>query len=183
MDDVLRSLRRWFGMMLPEPWDIQYQRDENMDRPCGVIVPATPSTSAGSAYVRDNQRDFDIFLYPLGFEGQPARSRLEAEDLADQVKRAWFRGLVTDDGRYSYAFRLPVYDHAGVSFDEDVAPGAIPFDHLPVSNLDIEARIDPDDDSLFTVVIGLRVQWTEDGDTRRFEGPVLQEIWTQYRAP
>ncbi len=180
MDDVLRSVRRFFGMLLPEPWDIQYQRDENMDRPCGVIVPAAPTASTGSAYIRDSQRDFDVFLYPTGFEGQPARSRLEAEALADSVKQAIQRGLVTDDGRYSYSYRLPVFDHTDVDFDEDVLPDAVPFDHLPVSNVDIEPRIDPDDDTLFTVVVGLRVQWSEDGDTSRHDGIPLQEIWTQH---
>ncbi len=183
MDDVLRSLRKWFAALLPAPWDLQYQRDENMDRPCGLIVPAAPASSSGSAFLRDNQRDFDVFLYPLGFEGEPARSRHEAELLADSVKQAWHRGIKVGAVRYSYAFRMPVFNHTGIAFNVDVAPGAVPFDHLPVSSLNVEPRIDPDDDTLFTVVIGLRIRWTEDGDTRRHDGLLLDEIWTQYRAP
>lgn len=183
MDDVLRSLRRWFGVLLPAPWDLQYQRDENMDRPCGVIVPAVPTSTAGSAYVRHNQRDFDIFLYPVGFEGDPSRSRWEAEQLADQVRQAWHRGLVVGGVRYSYTLRLPVYNHTAVPYNADVPVAAVPFDHLPVSNFDVEPRIDPDDDTLFTVVVGLRVRWSEDGDTRRYDGSILREIWMQHRDP
>jgi hypothetical protein len=174
--DVLRSVRRWYGKLLPAPWDIQYQRDE-IQRPGGFVVPSTPVVSSGSAYVREWSLDFDVFLYPDGFEGEPARSRIEAEQLRSTVMLAWNRGIAS----YSRTMRLPVFDYLALDWDEAPADDAVPFDHLPVSNVDVAVRVDPDDDSLFTVVTGLRVRWTGDGDLSRFSGAILQNVVVRNR--
>lgn len=185
-EDVLRSLRRFFSEVLPTTWDLQYQRDE-LERPGGFVVPVTPVLSDGSAYVRDQQRDFDVFLYPLGFESLPAKSRVEAEQLAHTVERALSQGVaagVVTPTYKSRSLRLPVFDYTGVPWDHGVSatppapvnPPASPFDYLPVSNLSVDPRPDPEDDTLFTVVVGLRLSWAADGDTSRYQGKLLTNV-------
>lgn len=178
--DVLRSLRLWLAQLLPEPWDLQYERVE-IERPAGFVIPTTPKSNTGSAYIRQHSRDFDIFLYPPGFEGEPAHSRVEAERLAHFIDETMSRGFRGEAGYVHYAMRLPVYDYADVLWNESLPDDATPFDFLPVSSFDVNSRVDPDDDTLFTVVASLRVSWTTDGDTRRFEGPLLQDVSLFYR--
>lgn len=174
--DVYRSLRRWYGMLLPAPWDIWYARNEVSQRPSGFVIPATPGTQTGSAFVRDNSRSFDAFLYPPGIEGNPFASRDEAEQIGAAIKRAWANGLYIGDAYYSRTMRLPVFDHEGVAWDSDVAPDAEPFDHLPVSDLSVNVTVDPDDDTLYTVAVSQRIDWTQDGDVSRLEGRLLQDV-------
>lgn len=176
-DDVLRSIRRWLGLLLPEPWDIQYVNDEDAERPSGFVIPATRTTNpGGSAYVRDFARDFDAFLYPPGVEGDPMASRVEAERLAHLVERAFNQGVTVEGARISRTMRLPVWDHADVPWDQDIPEGREPFDMLPIRGFSVEARVDPDDDSLYTVVATFQATWRDDGDVSRFDGPVLQDV-------
>lgn len=180
-EDTLRSLRRWFGILLPEPWDVQYQRDEATTRPSAFVQPATPQSNTGSAYVRDVSRSYDAFLYPEGFEGEPARSRAEAEQLAHLVDAAMTQGLrLPEGGYYSRSMRLPVYDYAGVDWDYALPSDAVPYDQYPVDQWSVEARIDPDDDTLFTVVVSARIRWRMAGDTAHHEGRPLQDVLTRY---
>lgn len=175
--DVLRSIRRWFGVLLPEPWDLQFQREDAVERPTGFVVPAIPAQNSGSAYVRNELRDFDVFLYPDTEEGNPALARVQAEQLAEEVKQAMTRGIKLEGGGYySRTMRLPVYDYEGIAWDQTTPDDVQPFDLLPVSNFDVEVRIDPDDDTLFTVVVSLRLHWVSDGDTSRLEGATLQDV-------
>jgi hypothetical protein len=175
-DDVVRSVRRWVGLWLPEPWDIQYQKDDDMERPAGLLVPATRVDSTGSAFLRDYQRDFDLFLYPTGFEADQLRSRVEAERLADEARRAFEQGVMVGGVRISRTMRLPVWDHADVDWDQDIPSGRDPFDWLPVRAFGVEARVDPDDDTLFVVVATFRIVWSGDGDLSRLDGPTLQDV-------
>jgi hypothetical protein len=176
-EDLIRSVRRWFGVVLPEPWDIQYQRTDDLDRPSVIVQPSTGQLTSGSAYIRQNQRDFQAFVYPTGFEGDPPRSRVEAEGFAYTLERAMAQGFKPDGlVYYSRALRLPVFDYADVPWDQGQPSDALPYDYLPVANFGTDVRVDPDDDSLFTVVVDMRITWTTLGDISRFDGPLMTDM-------
>lgn len=175
--DALRSVRRFFGQVFPEPWDIRYTRSEEMVRPSGTVAAIGPQPNTGSAYVRDVMRDFEIFLYPPGVEGDVSTSRIEAETVAATVERALTRGFVPAGGEArSYSLRLPVFDYAAIPLTQGLPALAVPYDYLVLQNLTIQPRVDPDQDDLFTVVVDMRIHWRTDGDTRRFEGALLQSV-------
>lgn len=182
-EDLIRSVRRWFGVVLPEPWDIQYQRTDDLERPSVIVQPSTGQLTSGSAYIRQNQRDFQAFVYPTGFEGQPMQSRVEAEGVAHTLERAMAQGFLTAPRvYYNRALRLPVFDYDGIPWDQGQPDGVVPYDHLPVANFSTDVRVDPDDDSLFTVVVDMRVTWTTHGDISRFDGPILTDVRVTARA-
>jgi hypothetical protein len=153
-----------------------------MGRPSAVVVQAIPQNNTGSAYVRDVSQDYDAFLYPVGTEGQPVASRIEAERLKHQVDMAMTQGLKVGDVYYSRTMRLPAFDYDGVPWNEGLPPGAEPYDYYPVSNWSVEVRPDPDDDTLYTVLVNLRLQWRVDGDTSRFAGATLQRVSVGYKG-
>lgn len=171
-----RSLRRWVGTLLPEPWDVQAERREGLGRPSAVIIPASPKANTGSAYVRDHGQDFDIFAYPPGVEGDSGASRREALELAELIDAAMTCGMkLTDGSYYSYSLRVPVFDYTGIEWEDSLPDGAVPYDFYPAINWTIEPRVDPDDDTLYTVMASVRLRWHTMGDQRRFDGATLQD--------
>lgn len=175
--DAHRSLRRWAGVLFPEPWDVQPQRTENLGRPSVVVIPASPQTNTGSAYIRDQGRDFDIFAYPSGVEGDSGTSQREAETVAELLDAGMTRGIKLLSGEwYSYSMRIPVFDYDGIAWTDPLPDDAVPYDYYPAANWSVETRVDPDDDTLFTVLASIRLRWRTVGDTRRFEGAVLQDV-------
>lgn len=163
-NDAARSIKRWVAQVLPEQWDVQLRREESMQRPSAVLVPVGPVFTEGSAYVRDMQREFQIYLWPEGKADDPNFGRQEAEELADTLLVALQQGAA--GGR---SMRLPVYDYSGVPWDQALPSGALPYDFLLVSDVQADARQDPQDDDLFTVTFKLRVRWHDDGDRSRYQ--------------
>lgn len=179
---VLRSLQGWFGRLLPEPWDVQLQRTEAMQRPCMVVHPSTPEATRGSAFVRDTNRDYEFFVYPVGYVRNPARSRMEAENTARTIGRAFDRGLKISGVYFSYAMRIPLFDYTAVAWDAPLPNGAVPFDYLALSNLTIDVRTDPDEDDLFTLIGSVRTRWMNHGDLRRYDGPLIQDVVVNHQG-
>lgn len=186
--DALRSVRRWFGQVLdgyeaakPGPdvlWDIRYTRSEEMVRPSGTVATIGPQPNTGSAWVRDVTRDLEIFLYPLGVEGDVSASKLEAESVAAFVEAGLTRGFVPPAGEArSYSMRIPVFDYDAIPITQGVVALTAPYDYLVIQNVSVEPRVDPDQDDLFTVIVDLRAHWRTDGDTRRFEGADLLDVF------
>lgn len=175
-EDALRSLRRWLGIVLPEPWDVRYQKTEDMGRPSAVVLPAIPQSNTGSAYIRDVNQSYDLFVYPDGIEGDPAQSRQQAERVKSDLDLAMTRGVKVADAYYSYSMRIPIFDYDGIAWNQPQPDGAEPFDYYPVQQWSVETRPDPDDDTLFTVLCSLRLVWRAMGDVRRFDGATLQDV-------
>ena len=176
-DDAIRSIKRWLGVLLPEEWDVQLRRDEAMTRPSAVVVPVGPMLVAGSAFVRDLQRDFQVYLWPEGKRDDPGFGRQEAELLAGLLERAIGQGLAG-----ARSMRIPVYDYSATPWDQALPDGAVPYDFLVISDVQIDARQDPDDDDLFTVLFQLRARWRAVGDLSRFQkadgspGNLIQDV-------
>lgn len=176
-EDAHRSLRRWAAMVFPEPWDVQPERKEGLGRPSVVVIEASPQTNTGSAYIRDVSRDFDIFCYPVGVEGDPGASKREANQIAELLDRAMTAGVkLPTNTWYSYSMRIPAFDYAAVAWTDGLPDGTLPYDFYPAANWDVSVNIDPDDDTLFTVMGSVRLRWRVTGDTRHLEGPLLQDV-------
>lgn len=181
--DVLFSMQRWLGMLLPEPWDIQPTRTEGQRRPAGTVQPINVATETGSAYVRDTNQPYEIFLWPEGVENRPMESRMAAERLRDTLRTALGQGFVTTDGYRAYSLRVPWYDYEAIDTSTDYPPDAAPEGYLVLArNYTVEARKDPEQDDLFTVIVSLTVETRMQGDTSRFQGKVLQDVRVNFTA-
>lgn len=177
LTDAHRSLRRWASVVFPEPWDVQPERKENLGRPSVVVVPIPVQSNTGSAYIRDVQRDFNIYAYPNGVEGDPGASKAEADAIAEILDRAITAGVQLTGGEwYSYSMRIPAFDYDGVPVTEGLPDGSVPYDFYPASNWDVDVRVDPDDDTLYTVLGSVRLRWRVTGDVRYLDGAVLQDV-------
>jgi hypothetical protein len=175
-NSVHLSLLQYLSVILAPPWDVQPQRREPQTRPLAVCRPVGPSPSAGTAYLRDYTQAYEVLAYPpAAAEGDVRGSGLIAAATKGLLLRAFDTGAGT--GRFrGYSMRVPLFDFTGVADDEDLPVDALPIDYLVLSNLDGEARQDPERDDLYTVLIDFRVSWRDDGDLRRFEGAVLEGV-------
>lgn len=181
---AMRSLRRYIGLVLMDgqdpqnPWDVQFIRREPQQRPLAVVRLVGPRMSSGSAYVRDFEQQAEIFAYPAGLEGIPGTSEVEAQAVASRLLRALDTGWVSAGG---YALRVPFFDYTLVAADAVLDSDAEPFDFLVLSNVSAEVQQDPETDDLYTVLVDLRLKWSDDGDTRRFEGAPLMNVIGKYK--
>lgn len=179
---VHRSLQLYLSVILAEPWDVQPVRKEPQTRPLAVVRPVGPAPSTGSAYVREYEQPYEIFVYPLGVEGNPWGSEVEARRVMDTILRAFDSGAGTGKNR-GYALRVPLFDYSAIPDDGNVPLAQQPIDYLVLRSPTGEARPDPEADDLFVVMIDFRVNWRNDGDTRRFAGTILEEIPVQGGVP
>ena len=175
---ALRSLRRYLGLLLPAPWDVQYIRREPQLRPLAVVRLVGPRVTTGSAYVRRFTQNVEVFAYPSGLESDVAASEVEAQQVADLILRAFDSGSVLAGG---YSMRVPFFDYSGIAPQDVLEPDAEPFDYLVLSNLSGAVRQDPETDDLYTVMVDLQVGWSDDGDTRRFSGTPLSYVAASYQ--
>lgn len=196
--NALRSLKRLLGDVLtavPDlaggqamDYDVAFVRDDNMARPLATVRPVGPETQDGSAYVRTIRQDYEVYVYPPGRENEPQFTELEARAVAFRVVHALGSG-----GFGALAARMPVYDYSAVLVTTAETPNPIPagyrlpddaepYDYLPVSNLNVDPRQDPDEDDLATIVVDLRLSWMRHGDVRRFEGPLLMDVRIAHAA-
>lgn len=170
---ALRSMKRAIGRTLPAPWDVQLRRAEPNKRPLCVVRFLGPTTSTGSAYVREFEKLCEIFAYPEGVEGDATRSELEARRISDTLLRALDTGNANAGTK---ALRVPFFDYSAVADDAVLPDNAAPFDYLVLSQVTVEVRNDPDADDLFTVMLNMRINWRADGDVSRFDGQTWQDI-------
>lgn len=182
-EDTLRSLRRFVGKVLGPDYDVQFARTEELERPGAVVRRIGRVLNTGSAYVRDVQGDYQVFIYPPGVEGDASASLIESERVISLMDKAVTAGSVGPPR--SYSLRIPVFDYDGVPLGSSlethgaarvppVAP--VPYDYLVASNWSVDGMVDPDDDTLFTVTAYIRLAWRQDGDIERTQGPALKEI-------
>lgn len=177
-NDVLRSLRRYVGLMLgAPPWTVRAQRTRAVDdqRPVAVVEESTPLSTprsrAGGWPQGDVQKmqGFAVMLYPA-IETDPASAAQAARELAGLLDAGFSRGLVTDDVppvMIGAPWRLPVYDFAAVPIVGAAADRKGPADPYMHANIDetfnVRAVQDPLDELRFTVVANLRVTWWAGG--------------------
>lgn len=176
---VLRSMRLFFSKVLAAPWDVQMVRREPQVRPLLVLRWVGPRISGGSAYVRDYQRQMEVFAYPAPVvDGEAYRNQMEAERTLNMLMCAVDSGHAAASSK---ALRVPLYDYTNVSDIGFLPSGAAPLDYLVLSNLDGQVQQDPETDDLFSVLLDFRVNWSDDGDRSRYEGPPLISTGIQYQ--
>lgn len=172
-------MRRFVGVVLPAPWDVQPARREPQIRPLAVVRPVGPRTSGGTAYVRHYVRQWEIFAYPPGNRDDPQLGYYEAERVMNDLVRALDSGHAAAGSK---ALRVPLYDFSGVTDTTFLLVGAQPIDYLVVSNVDADIQPDPEQDGLFTVMVDLRVNWSDDGDRSRYDGAILEDTGIQWQG-
>jgi hypothetical protein len=172
---VHRSLQRYLSTILPPPWDVQPTRKERQQRPLAVVRPVGPAPATGSAYVREYEQPYEVFAYPIGVESQPWHGESEARWVLNTILRAFDAGHGTGRDR-GYSLRVPLFDYSDVLISATIPVDRQPLDYLALRLPRGEVRQDPDADDLFTVNVDFRVNWRDDGDLRRYEGAVLEEV-------
>jgi hypothetical protein len=177
---VHRSMQRWLSLVLPADWDVQPTRKEPQFRPLAVVRPINATPSSGTAYVREYDQPYEIFLYPLPIEGEPWASEQIARSFMTAVLRALDSGYAP---AASKALRIPLYDYTGVPADQALPVAAPILDYLVVRLPSAQVQQDTEQDDLYTVVMDLRVNWRDDGDTTRFVGTPLTTLPLGWRAP
>jgi hypothetical protein len=180
--DVHLSLLEYLAHLLPSSWDVQPVRREPQTRPLCVCQPVGAVPSSGTAYVREFVQAFEVLAYPPGVDGDVAAAAHLAMNTKQLLLRAFDSGAGTGRNR-GYSMRVPLFDFAEVADDEELPPDQQPHDYLVVQALDGDARQDPEQDDLWTVMLDFRVNWRDDGDRSRFEGVTLESIGLRQLPP
>lgn len=176
------SLLEYMAHVLPGEYDVQPVRREPQARPLCVCQPVGPRPSSGTAYLREYVQPFEVLIYPLGADGDPWAAQSQAMATRELVGRAFDSGAGAGRNR-GYALRVPLFDFEGVADDEALPDDRLPVDYLVLQSLAVDARQDPEQDDLWTVMVDFRVNWRDDGDRSRFEGTTLDGIGLRQLPP
>lgn len=183
-EDIARSVRRYLGMMLTQPWDLRLQREEVRDdaRPAGFIEMGREAERwAREGAIPQGDRilfaPVTISLFPPVAE--PRTSGREARQLAGDVRdllQAGGDGIVFANGRRACGpKRIPWWDYSAVP--PGTAGPEFPVDVLRVENLTVDPIQDTMDARRWSVVVELRLAY-ELGGRLGPDAPVVDRIIT-----
>ena len=184
--DIKRSLQRYLGETLEEPWAIRTQRRQvaDEDRPVAVIQTGQATVLRARESVPQGEVEslvpITITAYPplpvAPEEEDPEEpfdairlADLAAEQLKTHLRRLITIGLVVrdKDGRdWAGPFRIPLWDYADVPLTgPDRGGPEDPHDVLFVQRESLQVRSiqDPEDDLKWSVVCEFRVTVEEPG--------------------
>lgn len=182
-EDFARSIRRYLGLMLTQPWDLRLQREEVRDdaRPAGAIETGREQERWARDSVPQGDRimfmPVTVSLYPA--LGEPRAAGRAARQLAGDVRdllQVGGDGVVFSDGRRaSGPKRIPLWDYAAA------APGSagppFPYDVMRVENLSVDSIQDPMDARRWSVIAELRLSYELPG-REPDPAPVVVDIIT-----
>lgn len=201
-NDVRRSIRRYLGLTLGDPWTLRIERRQVRDeeRPVALVELGPESTlRAREALVQGEVEvgyPVTISAYPAlpdrAEDADPPPDPLrEAEAAAEALKTRLSRwvsiGMTVKEGGQHWAgpFRLPLWDYAGVPLTGEKREGPkVPHDVLfvPRESLSVEAIQDAEDLRRWSVVADLRVTMEMPGREDQ-EGYVAERLEGSYVPP
>lgn len=192
LDDRQRSLRRFVIETLGSPpWVVRLQREvvKEEQRPAAVIEPTSgvlpgdiPSRTTVPQGDIDLMQSFALAFYPALADGRgadlsPAAAAQQARVIAERLTQSLMIGLVLDDGsRWSYPWRLPLFDFDGVPIEGRARAGTDePYAWMNVAEAPVRAIPDPVDPLRWTIVSDLRMTWRQGGALAP-EAPLVRDF-------
>ncbi len=167
--DIRMSLRYYIARHLRayEPkYDVRMAIEEDAwERPCAVVQTAGPVIPTNVGYrIASNIRPFVAYVYPARGEN-PKLAELEAARVESVLKAAIQKG--GHDGRPA---RVPVFDFDDIP-DEggeeewaELEASGDPMAYLTIMDASVDHKADPDDETLQTVWINIRLRWRAKGE-------------------
>lgn len=174
--DVLRSLKRYVAIALPEEWEVRIDSEEGtFKRPSAVISAPQGAQMTGPARVTDYIQSFQIMCHPELGE-KPMESLLNATNAEEDLFMAFRVGV--DEGR---AARVPIYDYDGVGIDQ-ASDSRNPQDFARVLDLSIAKPQSPIDERIYTVTAEVRLGWRANSALPS-TGRDVQAVRTSFSTP
>lgn len=152
--DAIRSLNRYVALALPD-WEVREAAEEGTtERPFAQVKATSPQTGpTDDVRVASVNQSFTIYAYPAPDPSHVLASRDAAADVEDALWSLFAQGL--DEGR---PYLVPLYDHDATPWDVS-SDQRRAVDFARVQDLSVSVEQSPDDESLFTVLVEVRLWW------------------------
>lgn len=163
--DALRSLKRYTAEILTD-WEVRLAEEQAaFERPFALVGPAGPELYRGSAHTSDVVFPCAINLYPTKGE-TPEAALMNALDASEWIYQGFRMGV-----GYGGPLRVPLWNYYGVALNEPATEGlrlAGDDDHwhgdyMRVDDLSVSRIRDPDEATLYTVAVDVRLGWRRVG--------------------
>lgn len=184
-EDIARSVRRYLGLMLTQPWDLRLQREEVRDdrRPAGFVEMGREAERwAREGAIPQGDRimfaPVTISLFPALAEPRAAgRDARQLAGLVRDLMQAGGDGILFASGRPACGpKRIPLWDYS------EAGPGQagpqFPVDVLRVENLSVDPVQDTMDARRWAVIAELRLSYELGGRVSQ-PAPVVERIISQ----
>jgi hypothetical protein len=172
-EDVLRSLKRYVAAILDQGddvYDVKLNREEYTDRPMAVVRALGDTLFDGSRHTIDITQPFEVFVYPpIADADEPITSSLKAQRTAQLLAEGFTAGVLP--GR---AMRVPIWNYDGVAWNAAASGPQVGFARM--EGFSTQVMVDPDDDSVFTVMLNMRLTWRHAADRRGYTGPTAASV-------
>lgn len=175
-EDVMRSLKRYVASILDQAddvYDVRLGREEYTQRPMAVVRTLGDTLFSGPRHTMDITQPFELFVYPtIDDPDEPVTNSLKAQRTAQLLAEGFSSGVLP--GR---SMRVPVWSYEGVAWNAAASGPQVGF--AAVEGLSAQVAVDPDDDSLFTVMINMRLKWRAAADRRGYSGRLTEAVNTE----
>jgi hypothetical protein len=163
-------VKRYVAVALGDEWEVRISREEGaFARPFARVwqVAGTTYPLTSGRWLSDMVQPFVIAAYPE--QGRdPDEALLKAQKVENCLYRAFRVGV--ENGR---AMRVPLYNYYRVrNWD---AGTWYPKAFMRVNDLSTQPFVDPDEDTLWTVVCDVRLTWRRIAETIP-SSPILESV-------
>lgn len=163
--DALRSLKRYTAEIFTD-WEVRLAEEQAaFERPFALVGPAGNEVYRGPAHTADVVFPCAIHLYPEKGE-TPEAALMGALDVSEWLFQGFRQGI-----GYGGPLRVPLWDYTGVALNEGATERvALPGDddhmhgdYMRVEDLSANRIKDPDEPTLYTVAVDVRLGWRRVG--------------------
>lgn len=158
--DVLRSLRRYFALILGDQWEVRQWSDEgSFEPPYARVAPAGQAIYTSRRVYTDIVMPVQVHLYPPPQISSSAAMDV-AWDLREVVVQAVEVGQI-DVPNAAWPRRIPLFDYA----DTPSVHGSDTrnyYDYIKVMDLSVNTIQDSNVPNAVVVVVDLRLAWRRD---------------------
>jgi hypothetical protein len=164
--DALRSLKRYTAEVLPDEWEVRLAEEQAaFERPFALVGPAGPELYRGPAHTADVVFPCAINLYPEK-GSTPEEALIWALETSEFIYQGFRMGV-----GYGGPMRVPLWDYNGVALNEVSTEGLRlqgdddhwHGDYMRVDDLSVNRVKDPDEPTLYTVAVDVRLGWRRVG--------------------
>lgn len=158
--DVMRSLQRYFALVLGDTWEVRQWTDEgSFEPPYARVAEAGPASYVSQRVYTDITLPVQVHLYaPPAISTSAAIGA--ARDLREQVMQAIEVGQI-DVTNAAFPRRIPLFDYAGLLLGQG-SESRNYYDFIRVLDLSMNTIQDANVPNAVVVVVDLRLSWRRD---------------------